>query len=380
MTNGEKIINIINMTFFFKEFSFPRNLFIPGNESQLEFADLVIAIGKRLIIFQHKGRDKNSIKNHNSELRWFKNTVIKEAKDQIKKTISYLKKYEKIPIQNNHNYNVDLSLKNYNIIHKIIIYDTSYKFDDSILYRKFYKSRIVGLIHILSKEQYELICKTLQTPIEIFAFLNYREQIYCNSFNNPNINEKISLGFFLSKYYYLDNNDYSSLCDLHYSNFKKEEGLYDLKFLINNFHDRIIGKKHSYYYLIIQELALLNCKQIKQFNLRLISVKNKSKLIKKYTPNYISIPVSNCSFLFSAAPINSNLKDAILELTNDSSLLKYYTRVDKCIGLIVFREVDDFHYQIHWVYISGKWKYNKVQKNKIDVSKSFSNSIMIMRA
>lgn len=379
MTEGEKITNIINKTFFFKEFSFPRNLFTPKNESQLEFADLVIAIATKLVVFQHKGRNNDSIKGHDEELKWFNNTVKKEAKNQIKTTISYLSKYKTIPVTNNRNHKIDLNINKFNDIYKIIIYDSDFKYDISITNQKFYNSEVVGLIHLLSKDQYELICKILQTPIEILEYLKFREQMFCKDPEKTKVSEKKLIGIFLSPNYQLLNNNFTSICDKHYSLFKKERMLYDLKFLINNFYNRIIGEKQNNYYSIVQELALLNSKQIKEFNLRLSIAKEKSKFNKKYKPNWFSLPFSNCSFVFIAAPIESKLVDAITDLKFYTNLLKYDTKVDKCIGLIVIQEQDNFHYQIHWTYLNGKWSHNPIIEEYLDNHFPFGTSTVIMK-
>ena len=361
MTKGEKITDIVNKTYFFKEFSFSKNEFTPKNNSELQLADLIIAIDKTMIIIQHKERDKNAINNKISEIKWINNKVKNKAKRQIKNTISYLSSYESIKITNNRGHIIDLNSNNFNKISKIIMYESDYKYEASIENEKFVNSKDTGIIHILSREQYELICYILQTPLEIFEYFNFREQIFHERDVVNSVSEKALLGYFINNDFSLSiGNDFSMYCDKYCEEYTKDKRRYDLKFLIDNFYSRIIGKNKNKerYYPIVRELAKLRRKEIEQFNIRLSKVieNSKTKIVPK--PHWFPIPHLNCSFVFSSVPVSYKIKDAIDLLRKYTILLKYDNQVEKCIGLIVIQEQDNYHYQIHWCCIENEWKYN----------------------
>jgi len=83
---SENIVTKISSNVFYKEFTFDKNDFYP-QDGKKELADNVLWLDNLLFVIQVKERNPKEIKSEEDENKWFNNTVLKTAKNQIKKSV-----------------------------------------------------------------------------------------------------------------------------------------------------------------------------------------------------------------------------------------------------------------------------------------------------
>ena len=138
--NLEELIAQLNANIFLKEFSFSKNNFTPKGSSELELADHVIWLDDLMIVYQFKERTggKSSV---NSEKKWFEKKILQNAKNQIRDTLIYFKKYEDeiiIPNQRGHIFNMKFNqIKSFI---KIIIHLSNKQLPEYYKNKKYYIS------------------------------------------------------------------------------------------------------------------------------------------------------------------------------------------------------------------------------------------------
>ena len=92
MTDSEKIIRSFSENYFYKELVYSNLNFNlkNGNNTEVEFADLIINLEDVILAIQLKERNKkDKTQDKNIEEKWLKKRC-KNAKKQIKDTISYI--------------------------------------------------------------------------------------------------------------------------------------------------------------------------------------------------------------------------------------------------------------------------------------------------
>ncbi len=355
MCKTEKIVSFINTNVFFKEFSFSRNEFItPDGKSRLQLADNVIWLDDILFIYQIKDRNIEVVGN---EIKWFVNKVQKKAVKQIKGTLEYFKKYKNITISNERGHNINISEANPTIAKKIIVYTSTEALPDEKRFMKFYRSKTVGLIHLIHSDDYGEICKFLFTPSEIEEYLSFREILYEKHEQKLNsLPEQYVLGHFL------ESTDTDNLDLTYLENLKKmikNESEFDVSFIINLFQKRIvkIGKDNDYYF-IIKEIAKLDRTELKEFKLRFKLSLDKAKSQVFTLPYRMSSIRTNCGFVFIPLEYkNSDVwKNALFNFTDAH---KYEQKNSKCIGMTVCYDPQKKYYDINWSYIENDWSFNE---------------------
>jgi len=173
MNQSENKVSSINKNIFFKEFTFSRNEFQDHNSSmEYELADNIVWLDSIFFIYQIKER-KNVDKSNDYE-KWFKKKVTGKAVKQIKDTLSYLKKYEKISLQNEKGHYFNLSDAKNTTPEKIIIYSPDQSFPKPLRNRKIHNSKSVGDIHLFHIDDYIMVCHLLITPMEINQYFKFR--------------------------------------------------------------------------------------------------------------------------------------------------------------------------------------------------------------
>lgn len=355
---SENLVAQINSNVFFQEFTFQKNKFYPPDiKNELQLADNVVWIDDLLLIFQIKDRNKDSLCDSSSELKWYQNKVIKKGVSQIKDTLEYFSKYPQIIIQNERGYKIDVAKAKQTFIKKIIIFNPNEKFPNDLRFNKFHESRTAGIIHLFHIEDYYHICKYLVTPAEINEYLEFRENIYLRHRELiNNCSEQYVLGHFL------ETSDTSIIKPEYVENlkrFKQEFSNNTLFSIIDIFRANVetYEKKDDYFY-ILKEIAKLKRNEFEEFKKRFFISIKKCNEQNSVVPYRISFPRTNCGFVF--IPLTEKYsKNWKIALNNYTMAHKYDHKLGKCIGIILFKNANSkLPYEVFWEYAEFDWVYN----------------------
>jgi len=194
-TRSEKITNLVNNNYFFKEFCYYNTQIANEKHTEIELADLLITFDDSLLVFQLKERDHSAVIDEESEAKWFQKKVLKKAKKQTVRTIEYLEEYKDTQLLNNKGHKIVLDINDYPNVFNIIIFDEDDKLEDRYRNQKGVISSRVGYIHLLSLNAYEIVCKYLHTPVEILEYLIFREELHNEA---DGVSEEAFLGYYFS--------------------------------------------------------------------------------------------------------------------------------------------------------------------------------------
>ncbi|MGM9508016.1 hypothetical protein ACS5NO_09820 [Larkinella sp. GY13] len=356
-TQSENIVTRISSNVFYKEFTFDKNEFYPY-DGKKELADNVLWIDNLLFVIQVKERNINEIKTEKEENKWFENTVLKTAKNQIKKSINFFQKYKEIKIKNIRNHQIDISKANLNQINKVIIYmPNSSLISESNKSMKFYESKQSGNIHIFNIEDYSWICKYLITPTELDEYLKFRERIYLRHKNIISFYpEQYILGHFL-------NTDDESIINERYidtaTKLEDDVDEFDVSGILNIFLEkiRIEGQKNiTDYYSIIKEIAKLKRYELLEFKSRFKKTIDNINSSEFSLPYRFTIPRTGCGFVFISLPPKKldHWKNVLINFTE---IYKYKRKLNKCLSVLIYKT--DEYFDMNWAFTNYDWIYNK---------------------
>lgn len=353
-TVSENIVTKINESIFYKEFTFDKNDFYP-KDGKKELADNILWIDDLLFVIQIK--ERNTKKSKIDVNNWFNNKVIKKAKSQIYKTIEYFRKYDKIPIKNCRNQQIDISKASLNGINKIIIYKTEEELNQNNKNKKFYESSKEGNFHIFNVEDYYWVSKYLITPAEFDEYLKFRERIY--------LKHKDIITAFPEQYilgHFFNTDDETEIKENYIETFNKikvDYDKFDISGIIESFLDKIRIKeqrKTTDYKYIISEIAKLKREELFEFKTRI------AKIIELAKTNIFSLPYrfvatrTGCGFVFLSLDSEKS-KFWERAIINFTEIYKYKHRLEKCLGVVVFKKDD--YFDMNWVLFKDDWKYDK---------------------
>ena len=353
-TISENIITKINVNIFYKEFTFDKNDFYP-EDGKKELADNVLWIDNLLFVIQIK--ERNIDKATTNADNWFNNKVLKKAKKQISNTLEYFNKYDKIPIKNCRNQSIDISKANLNGINKVIIYKLEEELNQNNKNIKFYESQKEGNIHIFNVKDYYWICKYLITPTELDEYLKFRERIYLKHKNIITIYpEQYILGHFLNT------DDETEIKEKYIETFDKikvDFEKFDISGIIGSFLDKIRVKEQKEtigYHYIISEIAKLKREELFEFKSRFVKIIELAKTDVFSLPFRFVATRTGCGFVFFSLDTE---KSKLWEkaLINFTEIYKYKHRLEKCLGVVVFKKDD--YFDINWTFFNNEWKYDE---------------------
>ncbi|MGV3588053.1 MAG: hypothetical protein ACO1OF_13690 [Adhaeribacter sp.] len=356
-TESEDLISAINSKIFFREFTFDKNDFYP-KDGKKELADNVLWLDDLLILIQIKERNKHEIKTRREENNWFKNTVLKKAKNQIKDSLDFFNRYKIIPIKNRREKILDISNIDPKGAKKIIIYKpNSDLLDNNNRYLKFYNSNDVGIIHLFESEDYFWICKFLITPTELGEYLDFRERLYLKHRDIVNIYpEQYILGHFLNT---SDETFINEQYIYSISNLMHDVDEYDLINIIDSFGDKIRvpeQQESTQYYMILKEIVKLKRYELKEFKTRFVQMIEDVKHDNFSLPYRFAVSRTKCGFVFIPLLKEKSefWKNALL---NSTEIFKYKHRLKRCVGVIAFKNGE--YFDLNWTFFEYKWEYDK---------------------
>ena len=199
-TTLEAFTTAVNAAVFLREFTFSRNQFYPTPGAEKEFADNVLWLEDSLVVFQIKERSVKGDPSEDASLKWFDDEVKKEAARQIRETLSYLKENERIVLTNERGHAFDVRTGDFREIHKIILYGSQHPLPTRCDSEKSHISKSTGdrlFFHIISADDHALVCRVLQTPVEVIKYLRFREEHLQTVLDARHQSEKSLLGRFL---------------------------------------------------------------------------------------------------------------------------------------------------------------------------------------
>lgn len=368
-TESENLVTKISSNIFYKEFTFHKNEFITPN-GQKELADTILWIDDLLFVIQVKERNVIEVKTEIEENRWFENTVLKKAKNQVKDSLNFLSSYSEIKVKNVRNHSIDISKADTALINKVIIYQShSSLINDKNKSLKFCNSSLIGNIHLFTIEDYSSICTILITPPELDEYLKFRERIFLK---HPEIITSYPEQYILG--HFLKTDDETTINPQYIQSFtklKSDVDEFDLSFMLESFIDKIPAdsdKSPDVYYPIIKEIAKLNRNELSMFKERY------SKMIEHVKENSFSAPYrcvfsrTDCGFVFvpltnDTAPLWQNA------LLNSIDVYKYKRGLNKCLGVSAYK--DGEHFNLNWGFINNKWEHDKVLEDALKQEEGF---------
>jgi hypothetical protein len=355
---AEKIVEEINQDFFLKEFTFSSNKLKGHNNDEL--ADNIVWLDNILFLIQIKLRDTNSEGDAREEKKWFENKVIKKAKEQIKNTISYFRKYESLLLPNGRGFISDLKAAPVDEARKIILYHPGKNLPLEEKLKKMYFSKEIGSINLFQITDYQQICKHLSTPFEINEYLIHREEIFLKLGSAVDkFPEQLLLGHYLSGDSIEEINE-GHLSYFHSFSHNPEE--FDVSGLTSLFFERQTIPTPQYH-LIIKELAKLHRSELKEFKKRFMLSIEKSKS-DSYTLAYrMTIGRTECGFVFIPLPkeLSSKWENALKNLTFAH---QYDQHLEKCIGVTISSGAGGF-LDINWLLLESAWQKDEVYEKEL---------------
>lgn len=367
-TTSENSISKINQCVFYKEFTFDKNEFSPRVGQQKELADNVIFLDNLLFIIQIKERNPQKVKTAEDENKWFRNVVLKKAKNQIKDSLDFFATHSNIQIINKRQHSFNVAEANLHGVNKIIIYSpNSNLVNDKNRSIKFYESKEAGNIHIFHLEDYHWICKYLITPTELDEYLKFRERIY--------IKHKAVIEIYQEQYilaHFLNTDDETVLNEKYIETLGKlfnDREEFDMSTFLDSFSERIFlqeQKQARDYYSIIKEIAKLKRYELLEFKKRFQLIINTARDNTFSMPYRFTINRTGCGFVFIALT-NDKIRFWESALLNFTELYKYKRKLNKCLGVIVYKS--NAYFDVYWAYAAYDWIYDEVMEeaNKQEV-------------
>lgn len=362
-TLSENLVNILNQSHFYKEFSFAKNEFFPEPGSEQQFADHVVWLRDVLIIYQIKERASRDSSSIESERTWFRKKVLGLGKKQIKDSLAFLRRCPNIRIVNQRRDVFDINTPDIKRIFSVVIYQTPNALPLDCLAKKFVISSSAGLVHVFSWTDYLMVLDTLITPGEFIEYLTCRKDILEQYRLQEQITEKNALGRYLRLEpsravtgYDIDE-DFSQ----HVDRLISDVGKFDISYLLDNLRNNIeesesnLEEKTDYYYVLV-ELVKLGRSEL------VAAKKRIAKCLEAVMSGSLELPYrftsasSNCGFLFLPIQLCSISEETKL-LTNLTYMSKYEQKLQRHVG-ISFAKRDPNTIYIRWVLVDSPWKHD----------------------
>lgn len=361
MGQEEKIAHL-NQDFFLREFTYSSTKFRAGSGQELELCDGAIWLDDLLILFQAKSRNLgDATADVETESKWFKNKVGKNAVSQLADSVRYLANESSLPMLNRRGQKLDLSAISPETTHLVAIYEASQLISDRTFLSKGRVSQRVGFVHFISEGDYQAICVTLQTPMEVSQYLGFREMYVKRDPKSHEVSEKALVGKYLT-----DTDDRLDLCDEHEfitDRLINEPEEFSVSRMLHEYLERLRvydGNQESLqYHKILSILAKLKRNVMKQFKQRFLWAMDKAKDSEACLPSRMMLPYMDCSFLF--LPLEHvGEKTRIRLLERYALLCKQDLKSRLCLGIGISKNYrapnDSSSFLVHWIHLEGEWE------------------------
>ena len=189
----EQFLASVNSNVFLREFSFSHNTFRPRPGEEVEFADHVIWVDDLLMLYQLKERSPVPDVSPDTERRWFKRKVLRDATKQVRDTLRYLDTQADINLTNQRGHQINIKDSSSTRIIKIVVYAANVALPDDCLRIRHYQSSSGGFMHVVSQPDYLGVCQTLITPGEIAEYFEFREELISYWTNRAEIPSEVAL-------------------------------------------------------------------------------------------------------------------------------------------------------------------------------------------
>jgi hypothetical protein len=356
---------------YLEEFTFAATKFSPTGGSEVELADAVVALDDTLLIFQIKERSATNVGGAEAERAWFKNKVLKEAKNQVRDTLRFLKSLDTIAIANQRGRVFNLASNCYKQIIKIIVYHASSALPEDSKSVRYYRSKEAGFIHVLSYDDYVRLSYILRVPEEIVRYFDYREQIITRFQDQcGTLPEASIVGGFIGDE---EIPRYQSYENLHRS--VDDEDTWNLIPLISGLHDHQTAEGYNEdYYRILIEFMRLPRSMWREIKKRFVLSVEKVDGNNSVLPYRVSFPDRDIGFVFiPMTSTDTSLPDwqsyKFMALTTLTALHKFDHKLGKAIG-ILFCKFGDY-FDIQWCMIEEPWSDDSALRQKLDMDSPF---------
>lgn len=351
----ENDLGKLNTAYFFREFTFSTNKFKPDKKTELELADNIVWLDDHLIVVQVKERYASFGASTIDEENWFNGEVLGKATTQIGNTLSYLKKYDSIGLENNQGHAFNLANAKDKCVHKLVIYHSDQSLPETCSLIKFHKG-LSDVIHVIGSVDYLGVLRTLITPAELFEYLLFREAVIRNWGDLVSkVSEEALVGQFLRN---LPVEQPSANFVTFLVALQQNSRDWDISQIIHLFPDRRTTASNSPtdYYRILKELAKLNRTDMRQFKERFALSMVKANADESVDP-YRFVASTRCGFLF--IPLTRSQEPEKLKILSAlTKMNKFDLQLTKCIGLTFISEGRDSWCDVQWCSVEFPWAQN----------------------
>lgn len=354
----EEITAQLNGSTFWKEFTFSQNQFSPRPGQELELADSFVWLGDTAFIIQMKERAEPK-DDPEAERRWFKDAILRTAVRQIKDSLRFLNEHASISITNERGQRYDVSGNDIRDREKIILYAAGPLLPDNCRRTQYYNSKTAGFIHILDRDAYSGVVKTLAVPEEVRRYLQYRQRALLQlAVSKTVIVEGDILAAYMTDEQLPSPTSHKALDRL----FDDAEQV-DLTPIMNRLADHIQNPDSSKDYVrILLEFAKLPRSGWRAAKERLDLVITQARKGEFERPYRFAFPSTDCSFMFSPSipgmPTTGyeGERARTTSLENLTAVAKYLDKTAKGIGVLVSKDGD--YIQLDWCLIDQAWEHD----------------------
>ena len=367
----ERLVEELNRTIFFREFSYSKNTFCPKPGEIKEFADHVVWIDDLLIIYQLKERDGSESTTSDDERNWFERKVISKATKQVRDTLKFLKDYPRITIQNQRGHSFDLDAATVKNVLKIVLYNPTGLLPEDCRRTSHYLSKSAGFIHLLPWSDYREVCRTLLTPSEFAEYFEFRQKlIELMTPAQKFAGEQAALGHYLSgRPVFLASEQFID----YFLKLKQKRHEFDLGPLLYNLGEKIERSEGDLgcmgYYKILMEFAKLKRNELMQVKIRVDLCMESAKKGEFRPPTRLFSPSTGCGFLFFAAD-PARIRSRHIALKNFVYASMYEQKCRRHVGVSFSKDRDDW--LIDWSLMDLEWVYDPEMERRLNECNPFT--------
>lgn len=357
LTNtSERLVTLINMNVFYREFTFDKNDFRASDGNRVELADSVIWLDELLILVQVKERNLDDAKT--DQWTWFQNKVLKKAKNQVKKSLHFLKEEQQIIISNSLGQTFDLKNADIRKIHSLIIYHLNEESIARVAAIKMYRCTDGTFIHVIECRDYGYLCRYLITPADMDAYLSFRERFLSVAENIYVPEQYIFVHFFERKEgLTIQPELIESLDEIcrHLEETRSDVCMYEFIDQLN----AALKVDNPEYRVIVREFAKLNRVELSLFKERFLKlIKNEPLDLPVCLLRFVSRR-TGCGYVLMKLRRDQEVHWEIA-LRNLTELFKYKHRLRRCLGMILMHPDNERMLDVNWAYIEGSWAFDPV--------------------